>query len=97
MIIVKQYSSATSGTVTISDTKQDVHLIHDGSILTATLTVTFPPNPVDGQEFGISSGNGVTSLTNTSLRTIVGAATSLASGGFASYIYDATSDKWFRK
>ena len=95
--LLKQYSTPTSGTITALDTQQDIHIIHNGASLSATLTVVFPTAPADGQIFGISSGLGITLLTNTSVKTIIGALSSIVAAGYASYIYDVTSDKWFRK
>jgi hypothetical protein len=92
----KQYSTATSGTISIQNTKQDVHLIHDNGSLAATLTITFPANPVDGQKFGVTSNLGVTALTLTSAITIVNALTAIVAGGFATWMYDVTANKWFR-
>jgi len=94
--LFKQRSTLTSGTIPIQDTKQDVQLIHDAASLAVTLTITFPASPVDGQIFGVTSTLGVTTLTLTSAITIVNALTALVAGGFARWIYDAASNKWFR-
>ena len=94
--LVKQYSTLTSGTITIVDTKQDIQLIHNESSLAATLTINFPATPTDGQIFSIASILGVTLLTLFSTLSIVAAITSLAAGGFASYMYDITANKWIR-
>jgi hypothetical protein len=97
MVIVKQYSTISSGTITAIDTGQDVHIIHDAGALSAALSIEFPSSPNDGQTFGFSSGNGITALTLISVRSIIGGVGSLVAAGYASYIYDSTSTKWFRK
>lgn len=60
--IFSQYSTAGSGTVNVQDTQQDVILVHD-TTLAATLTITLPAAPVDGQRITILSVGGVTTLT----------------------------------
>ena len=95
-MITKTYSTATSGTVTLLDTKQDQMCIHNAGSLAATLTITMPPNPIDGQCVMISSTLGVTALTMSSAITLVGALTVIAAAGYATYIYESTANKWFR-
>ncbi len=94
--LYKQRSTLTSGTIIILDTQQNVQLIHDAASLAVTLTITFPATPVDGQTIGVSSRLGVTTLTVSSAITVVNVLTTVAAGGFASWIYDAASGKWFR-
>lgn len=94
--LFKQRSTATSGTVTIQDTKQDVQLIHDAASVAATLTVTFPATPVDGQVFGMTSRLGVTVLTLSSAISLVGDVSTLPASRYLKYMYDVTSNKWFR-
>ena len=56
---VKQYSTLTSGTITGNDTGQNVQVIHNAASLAATLTITFPATPLDGQIFSVASVLGV--------------------------------------
>lgn len=93
---IKQLSTATSGTVTATDTKQDVVLIHDAISLAVTLTIAFPANPTDGQQFRIASTLGVTTLTLSSALTIIGGLVAFIAGGFASFIYESSTNKWYR-
>ena len=93
---IKQISTATSGTVTVADTKQDVQLIHDAASLAVTLTITLPANPVDGQRVSFASTLGVTTLTISSALTIIGGLSILAAAGFAAYMFEAGQNKWFR-
>jgi len=94
--MVKQYSTITTGTITGLDTQQDVQVIHNAASLAATLTITFPATPKDGQKFGIASVLGVTALTMTSTATIVGILSVVAAAGFATWIYNSDSTKWIR-
>jgi len=96
MFLLKQYSTATSGTITGNTTKQDSWIIHNGASLAVTLTIAFPSSPVDGQRFGVTSTLGVTTLTLSSAITLVGSIATLAAGGFAEWMYDINSDKWYR-
>ena len=94
---VKQLSTATSGTVTASpNTGQDIVLIHDAASLAVTLTITLPANPSDGQQMTVASRLGVTTLTISSALTIIGALTTLIAGGFYTFLYEASNNKWYR-
>lgn len=91
-----QYSTATTGnTITATDDGSDVQVIHENSILTVALTVSFPANPQDGQQFGFCSVNGITGLT-LSGGTIISALTTLAAGLGAVFIYRKANTKWYR-
>lgn len=92
----KQYSTLTSGTVTVQDTGQDVCLVHNAASLAATLTVTLPASPVDGQQVTMGSTLGVTALTMSSGLTIIGALSAVTAGGFGTWVYDKTANKWCR-
>lgn len=94
--LVKQYSTLTSGTITGQDTGQDTQVIHNAASLAATLTITFPANPIDSQRYGVSSVLGVTILTMTSGQTIVGILTALTAVGYATWMYNSDSSKWIR-
>lgn len=95
-MLTKTYSTATSGTVTLLDTKQDQMFIHNAASLVATLTATMPSAPLDGQMVMIGSTLGITALTMSSGITIVGTLTTLAAAGYATFIYESTSNKWYR-
>lgn len=92
--MIKQYSVAASGTVTAPDTQQDVQLVHNAAAV--TLTVAFPATPIDGEKFGIAAIQAITTLTLSSALTIIGALTSMAIGGCATYMYNADSNKWVK-
>jgi phage-related tail fiber protein len=77
------------------------YIINPASLL-ATLTVTMPPNPVDGQIVGFSTGNfGITALTllpNTSQSLATGLNPgSMAASAEIVTIWHAASLTWFRK
>lgn len=94
MNIVTQVSTATSGTVTCSDTKQDVVLFHDATAV--TLTITLPANPIEGQRVCMTTSGGITTLTMTAaVGTIVSALTTLALGVPKAVMYSAAQVKWF--
>lgn len=92
-----QYSTASSGTVTMTDTQEDIQLIHEDVLLTASLTIAFPANPVDGQRVHIASALGITSLTLTAaVGTLLSALTTLAAGGSGGYMFRLASNKWYK-
>jgi len=93
---IKQISTATSGTVTCTDNKQDLLLIHDGASLAASLTIALPATPIDGQRVICVSTLGVTALTITSALTIIGTLTALLAGGFWALAYESSTNKWYR-
>jgi len=93
---VVQITTATSGTVTVINTQQNVAVIHDAG-LTVSLTLALPTNPLDGQIVTFCSSGGVTTVTITAVvGTVVNLITSLASGGSAAYMYSVASNKWYK-
>jgi hypothetical protein len=96
-MIYNQYSTAASGTVAIMDNKSDTVLIHEAASLAATLTITFPATPVDGQQVTILSVKGVTAVTATSQTgTLATALTAIAAGTAVTYMYSTVRAKWYR-
>lgn len=94
--VYQDYSTATSGTITLKDTKQDTVFVHNAASLSNSLTVTFPANPRDGQRMTISSAMGVTTLTLSSSKTILGSISSIAAGAGHNWYYCAQANKWFK-
>ena len=94
--LIKQLSTLTSGSVSIGDTKQDIQLIHNAASLAVTLTISLPANPVDAQKVGIVSVLGVTTLTLSSALSIIGGITVLAAAAYATYMYEASTNQWYR-
>lgn len=91
-----QYSTLTSGTVTVSDTGDEIQVIHEAGA-TLTLTLAMPATPQDGQRVNFSSVGGITTLTMTaSVGSIIGALTTLAAGGVLEYIFSLAQNKWYR-
>jgi hypothetical protein len=89
-----QYAAPSSGaTVTVAPDKST--LIIDNASLLATLTVTLPGGPIDGQRVTIVSGAGVTALTVNG-GTIKGLITALSINGYARFVYSASANAWFR-
>lgn len=92
-----QFSTATSGTVALDDTHADVQLIHDAASTAATLTITMPTDPFDGQRVFVTSALGVTVLSmSASVGSIVLAVASIAAGGCFAYMYRKASNKWYK-
>lgn len=90
-----QYETPTTGaTVTVSATGH-IKLIIDPAGTLATLTVTLPGTPQNNDMVQLGSSQIVTALTMNG-GTVVGALTTLAVGGFATYVYSSTAVKWFR-
>lgn len=94
--MVKQINTAASGTVAINDTGQDIQLIHNAISLAITLTISLPATPIDGQKVGIVSVLGVTTLTLSSALSIIGGIAVLAAAAYATFMYEASTNKWFR-
>ena len=97
-ILFKQRIAPTTGTTAaVNTSKDDILMIVDISATIAALTIPLPTTPVDGQLFGITTRSIITALT-LSLGGIPmsGAITTLAAGGVAWWIYDSTSNRWFR-
>lgn len=89
-------STVVSGS-TITLTTSDNHLLYNRSTTSATLTITLPSTSLyDGQVITIATRSAITSLTVNG-GTIYGAPTTLAAGGFASFIYSNVVGAWFRR
>lgn len=96
MNLILTTSALTVGTVTMSDTGQDIQVVHDAGV-TATLTLAFPANPINGQKVGCMSVGGITALTlTTTVGSIINAITTLAAGITATYIYSSSATKWYK-
>lgn len=81
---------------TVNLTRADkVYALLDPAGTLATLTVNLPSSPLDGDEVTLSTSQILTALT-VGNGTIVGTLTTLALGGFAKFVYNTASSKWFR-
>ena len=89
-----QYAAPTTGQTVVMASGMSA-LVLDNAALLATLTVTLPAAPFDGQRVTIASGNGVTALTING-GTVKGTVATLTVNGFARFIYSATAAAWFR-
>lgn len=91
-----QYTTATTGTVTINDMQQNVQLIHDAGT-TLTLTIAFPATPFNGMIVSISSTNGITTLSLTAtVGSIINGVGTMTTGGNAKYQYLTAQTKWYK-
>ena len=89
-------STVASGS-TIVLTISTNHLLYDQAATVGALTVTLPAaSLVDGQIITIATRSAITALTVNG-GTIYGAPTTLAAGGFASFIYSSGATAWFRR
>lgn len=95
LIPTVQYSTpATGNTVTVNNTGYVSLLLNPAGTL-ATLIVTLPSGPSDGDRISVCSSQIVTGLTMNG-GTVIGALTTMAVGTFASYMFSATASSWFR-
>lgn len=87
---------STGDSITIADNSKTLVLDPAGTL--ATLTVTMPPTPVDGQEIRVSSSQIVTALTVSpnSGQTLSNAPTTILAGTGFAYIYDLPNTNWYR-
>lgn len=88
-----QYETPTTGSTVTSNGKTQLILNPAGAIL--ALTVVFPASPADGQRFGISSTQPITTLT-LSGGTILAGLTTIGANGFAAWIYSNDASEWIR-
>lgn len=93
-----QYATPTVGqTVTITAAAEDIVLICEPAGALATLTITLPTASRDRQRCTVSAAQAVTALTlNSAAGSVVGALTTVALGGFATYLWLAAQSKWYR-
>lgn len=93
MEVVQAAAPSTGSTVVVNQGTTALLLNPAGTL--ATLTITLPSSPKDGQMLTIATSQILTSLTVNG-GTIVGTLTTLALGGYAYFVYGATAAKWFR-
>lgn len=96
--LIQRVTPTTGTTVTINQRYapiQNILLIPAGTL--ASLTLTFPLTPFDGQTIKFTSIQTITALTlNGNGATISGAITTINSNGFAEYVYSSTDTTWYR-
>lgn len=96
MSIVIQRTTATSGTVTVIDTGQDVHLCHIAG-LTLALTVSFPATPQDGQRITVHSEGGITVMsTTTPVGTMSSGSTGVGGNNSVEYVWIKSNSRWYK-
>lgn len=89
-------STVASGSTIVLTTSTNT-LLYDNASTAAALTITLPSSGLtNGQEISIATRSAITALTVNG-GTIYGAPTTLAAGGFATFIYSSTGAAWFRK
>lgn len=91
----KQYATpATAATINVGANAHTVLFVNPAGTI-ATLTINLPSNPVDLNRVEIGSSQIVTSLTIGN-GTVVGTLTTIAAGGFATFVYSSNTSSWFR-
>lgn len=89
-------STVASGSTIVLTTSTNT-LLYDNASTAAALTITLPSSSlVNGQEISIATRSAITALTVNG-GTIYGAPTTLAAGGYCTFIYSSTGAAWFRK
>lgn len=90
-----QYAAPTVGqTVTINSNGHVQLLVNPAGTL-ATLTITFPSTPSDGDMIEMGCSQIVTALTMNG-GTIIGSLAALAVGGGGTWIFSATASSWIK-
>jgi hypothetical protein len=89
-----QRYTAGNGTCTVGSGVQFLAL--DASGMTS-LTIEFPPNPVDGQTFTIGSWSSASGITCSATgKNLGGGITSIGAAAFAAWCYLGATSSWFR-
>lgn len=90
-----QYVTPTTGSTITVNANGNVMLFVNPAGTLATLTITLPSTPSDGDKVDLGSSQIVTGLTMNG-GTIIGALSTMAVATFASYTYSSGSSSWFR-
>lgn len=93
-LVVVQYSVPTTGQTVVMASNIGRLVLNPAGLL-ATLTLTVPPLPTNGQKVSISSTQAITAITING-GTIVGTITTLAIGGFADFVFSSDTASWLR-
>lgn len=93
-IDVLQYIVPVSAATVVCNQSTTLLLLDPGGLL-ASLTVTLPSTPLDGQRLVIASSGIITVLTING-GTVKGALTTLALNGYARYAFSLSANAWFR-
>lgn len=92
---LSQYvTPATGATVTVAINQSTTLFINPAGTI-AALTINFPSSPANLTRVQLGTSQTITGLTLGN-GTFLGALTTLAAGGFATYIYSSGASKWFR-
>lgn len=93
LIPTKQYTTPTTGATITVNSGGCINLVVDPAGTLATLTITLPASPSDGDVIDIMCTQIVTALTMNG-GTIVGGLSSFAVGTASRYRYNSDSSKW---
>lgn len=90
-----QYATpATGATITVNSNGFTSLFINPAGTI-ATLTITLPGSPSDGDRVQIGASQIITAVTMNG-GTILGGLTTMGVGGFATYVYSSSGAEWFR-
>lgn len=95
LIPAVQYSAPTTGSTVTVNSSGNVKLLLNPAGTLATLTVTFPSSPSDGDMVQVGCSQIVTALTMNG-GTIIGALGSFAVGGAGTWVFSATGSNWIK-
>lgn len=88
-----QYAAPTTGQTVVSNGAGTLIINPAGTL--ATLTITLPASPVDGQAFGVAISQVITALTVNG-GTIRGAPSTTSLNAWAHYKFSAAAATWFK-
>jgi hypothetical protein len=90
-----QYATPVTGATVTANSNGAVRLLIDPTGTLATLTVTFPSSPSDGDTLQLGSSQIVTALTMNG-GTIIGGLSSFAVGTAGMWVFSGTGSKWIK-
>ena len=96
-IVGYQYSTPIAG-ATVTTNNGVAYLILEPAATLATLTITLPSAPTDGQSLRIASTKAITTLTINGAvgQTIKNTATTVAAGGSIGFLYRSSNASWYK-
>ena len=91
---IPMYVAPVSGATVVIPSGTTLCFINNPSLL-ASLTVTLPSGPVDGQRFTVCCASVITAITFNG-GTINGSSGSLGANGYGRFSFSALAGAWFR-
>lgn len=93
---IQTATPASAASITVSNSTSFLILKHTATI--ATLTITLPASPVNGQVVHVATRSTVTTLTlnGGAGQTVYGAPTTIAATTPVAFIYETAATSWYR-